>query len=106
VSNRRQINGSLQKKTAPQPKVPASDDQRLRRRTGDGQKTVQLPIAGKIAALRWSGEVPAQKRMNFCTKVLSGTVVGEVAPDGGVSRQSMEETKTALRGLGLKDDLQ
>jgi hypothetical protein len=66
-------------------------------------------------ALRWSGEVPAQKWMNFYTKVLSRfattkslrlTVAIEVAPDGGVSKQSMEETKTALRELGLKDDLQ
>jgi len=83
--------------------------------TSDGEKTIQLPIADKIAALRWSGEVPSQKWMNFYTKVLSRfattknlrlTVAIEVAPDGGVSKQSIEETKTALRELGLKDDLQ
>jgi hypothetical protein len=83
-------------------------------KTGDGEKTT-LPIADKSVALRWSGEVPAQKWMNFYTKVLSRfattkslrlTVAVEVAPDGGVSKQSMEETKTALRELGLKDDLQ
>jgi hypothetical protein len=53
--------------------------------------------------------------MNFYTKVLSRfattkslrlTVAVDVAPDGGVSKQAMEETKTALRELGLKDDLQ
>jgi len=30
----------------------------------------------------------------------------EVSPEGGVSKQSMEETKTALRELGLKDELE
>ena len=82
--------------------------------TGDGEKPVP-PVADKIAVLHWSGEVPAQKWMNFYTKVLSRfattkslrlTVAVEVAPEGGVSKQSMEETKTALRELGLKDDLQ
>jgi hypothetical protein len=83
-------------------------------KTTDGQKT-QAPMLDNIVALRWSGEVPAQKWMNFYTKVLSRfatikslrlTVTIEVAPDGGVSKHSMEETKTALRELGLKDDLQ
>jgi hypothetical protein len=82
---------------------------------GDGEKNVQLPVAAKTAALRWSGEVPAQKWMNFYTKVLSRfattkslrlTVAVEVAPEGGVSEQSVQDTKTALRELGLKEDLQ
>ena len=81
----------------------------------EGEKIVPLPSSVEIAALRWSGEVPAQKWMNFYTKVLSRfattkslrlTVAVEVAPEGGVSKQSVEETKTALRELGLKDDLQ
>jgi hypothetical protein len=68
----------------------------------------------KVTALRWSGEVPAQKWMNFYTKVLSRfattkslrlTVSVEVSPEGGVSKQSIDETKTALRELGLKDDI-
>ncbi len=29
---------------------------------------------------------------------------GRGTPEGGVSKQSIEETKTALRELGLKDD--
>ena len=81
----------------------------------EGEKIVPLPSSVEIAALGWSGEVPAQKWMNFYTKVLSRfattkslrlTVAVEVAPEGGVSKQSVEETKTALRELGLKDDLQ
>ncbi|MDQ2776099.1 MAG: hypothetical protein M3Y57_14460, partial [Acidobacteriota bacterium] len=72
------------------------------------------PGASNTAVLRWSGDVPAQKWMNFYTKVLSRfattknlrlTVAVEVTPEGGVSKQSIEETKTALRELGLKDDL-
>lgn len=71
-------------------------------------------VSDKTKSLRWSGEVPAQKWMNFYTKVLSRfattkdlrlTVSVEVSPEGGVSKQSIEETKTALRELGLGDDL-
>ena len=63
--------------------------------------------------LKWTGDVPAQKWMNFYTKVLSKfasarglklTVKVEVSPDGGVSRQKLDETKSALRELGLNDD--
>ena len=81
----------------------------------DGEGSRTPPVTDKTAVLRWSGEVPAQKWMNFYTKVLSRfattkslrlTVAVDVAPDGGVSKQAMEETKTALRELGLKDDLQ
>jgi hypothetical protein len=58
--------------------------------------------------------VPAQKWMNFYTKVLSKfasgkglklTVTVEAMPEGGVSSQKIEETKVALRELGLKDDV-
>ena len=81
---------------------------------GEDESPIAPQGTDKIAVLRWSGEVPAQKWMNFYTKVLARfattkslrlTVTVEVAPDGGVSRQSLEETKTALRELGLKDDL-
>jgi hypothetical protein len=52
--------------------------------------------------------------MNFYTKVLSkfATQTGlkvalkvEIAPDGGVSNQKVDEIKVALRELGLSDDL-
>lgn len=83
-------------------------------KTGVDEKAVPTPGTDKTVTLRWSGEVPAQKWMNFYTKVLSRfattkslrlTVAVEVAPEGGVSKQSLEETKTALRELGLKDDI-
>jgi hypothetical protein len=53
--------------------------------------------------------------MNFYTKVLSKFSSGaglrltlrvEVAPTEGISRQKVEETKSALRELGLRDSLE
>lgn len=52
--------------------------------------------------------------MIFYTKVLSRFVTGrglkltvrvEVAPDGGVSKQNVDEAKSALRELALSDDV-
>jgi hypothetical protein len=52
--------------------------------------------------------------MNFYTKVLSkfATQTGltialrvEIAPEGGVSNQKVDEIKVALRELGLIDDV-
>ena len=69
---------------------------------------------GAVSKLTWTGSVPAQKWMNFYTKVLSKfasgkglklTVTVEASPEGGVSRQKIEETKVALRELGLRDDV-
>ena len=67
-----------------------------------------------VRAVRWSGEVPSQKWMNFYTRVLSKFATGsglrvtirvEAAPEGGVSEQKVEETRSALRELGLNDML-
>jgi hypothetical protein len=64
--------------------------------------------------LRWTGEIPPQKWMNFYTKVLSKFVSGqglkltlsvEVAPEGGISPQKVEETRVALQELGLTDEI-
>ncbi|HOV80171.1 MAG TPA: DUF499 domain-containing protein [Bacillota bacterium] len=71
--------------------------------------------ARSIAKLSWSGEVPHQKWMNFYTRVLSKFTGGsglkitiniQVEPDGGISRQKAEETRVALRELGLGDDVE
>jgi hypothetical protein len=76
-------------------------------------KPPKPPVEG-INKILWNGEVPAQKWMNFYTKVLSKfaggkglkiTINVEVSPKGGVSTQKIEETKVALRELGLTDDL-
>jgi hypothetical protein len=75
---------------------------------------VHAPSSGSLPRLVWSGDVPHQKWMNFYTKVLSrfSTTTGlkltlrvEVAPTEGISSQKVEETKLALRELGLKDSL-
>ena len=64
--------------------------------------------------VRWQGDVPPQKWMNFYTKVLSkfatqsGLKIGlnvEIAPEGGVSNQKVDEIKVALRELGLSDEI-
>ena len=66
------------------------------------------------SGLSWTGEIPPQKWMNFYTKVLSKfssgkglklTVKVEASPEGGVTKQKAEETKTALRELGLNEDV-
>lgn len=66
------------------------------------------------SGLTWTGEISPQKWMNFYTKVLSKfasarglklTVKVEVSPEGGVSKQKLDETKSALRELGLNDDV-
>lgn len=60
--------------------------------------------------IKWSGQVPPQKWMNFYTKVLakyvnSGSLTVRVDvgvnPQGGLSPQQIEEFKAALRELGL-----
>lgn len=72
------------------------------------------PPPTETKRVTWQGDVPPQKWMNFYTKVLSkfatqsGLKIGlnvEIAPDGGVSNQKVDEIKVALRELGLSDDI-
>jgi len=82
--------------------------------TGGEKKPELVPASDKARALTWSGEVPAQKWMNFYLKVLAkfATSKGlrlmvkvEASPEAGVSKQVVEETKAALRELGLSEDV-
>ncbi len=68
-----------------------------------------------IPSFAWKGEIPPQKWMNFYTKVLSKlsgsgglklTLSVEFTPPGGVPSQRAEETRVALRELGLRDDFE
>jgi hypothetical protein len=77
-------------------------------------KTKPIPPRDKPASLSWSGEVSPQKWMNFYTKVLTRfvktdnlkiTVSFEASSKEGISEQQIEETKAALRELGLDDNL-
>lgn len=65
--------------------------------------------------MTWTGEITWQKWQQFYNKVLAKFVAGkglkmtvsiEVAPEEGVSKQKIEETKAALRELGLNDNIQ
>ena len=81
-------------------------------------KQIDLPpvpmIQTGITSVRWKGQVPPQKWMNFYTKVLSrySTAKGlkinldiEITPDGGLTKHQADEIKTALRELGLTDNI-
>ena len=70
------------------------------------------PPGTELAGFQWTGELSPQKWMNFYTKVLSRfatsgglrlTVSIEVEPPGGIAVSKVEETKVALRELGLSE---
>jgi uncharacterized protein DUF499 len=71
-------------------------------------------LATTASRMTWTGEIPAQKWTNFYTKVLTKYSLGkglkitlqlEVSLENGISPQKIEETKMALRELGLSDDI-
>jgi predicted AAA+ superfamily ATPase len=73
-----------------------------------------LPPAPGERVIRWRGNVPAQKWMNFYTKVLSKfstsaalklEVSFEVKVDPDHADAKASETKSALRELGLDDNI-
>src|SRR5438552_3629501 len=64
--------------------------------------------------IAWRGKVPAQKWMNFYTKVVARFVSAPglelevqlvVPPSDGVTQGKAEEARSALRELGLNEDL-
>jgi hypothetical protein len=66
------------------------------------------------SAMSWRGEVPAQKWMNFYTRVLTKLGVGERLKltvsveykfEGTANKQKVDDVKSALRELGLDDRL-
>jgi hypothetical protein len=82
----------------------------------ESRKETSLPANGRQTTKRitWEGEVPPQKWMNFYTKVLSPyatdkglklVVKVRVEREDGISNQRVDETKTALKELGLFDDV-
>ena len=73
---------------------------------------IKPPPAKEATGISWEGTIPPQKWMNFYTKVLSKfaaskgltlTVRFELSADEAISQQKIEETKVALRELGLDD---
>jgi hypothetical protein len=74
--------------------------------------TLPLPMVRKLT---WEGAVPPQKWMTFYTKVLSRFPIGEglkltvkveIQPKDGLPKQKVAETKTALKELGLSEEIQ
>ena len=72
------------------------------------------PPGLEIAGFQWTGEISPQKWMNFYTKVLSRfatagglklTVTVDVEPPSGVTMSKVNETKVALRELGLPETI-
>ena len=72
------------------------------------------PPTTTIPGFSWSGDLPAQKWMNFYTKVLSRfatsdgmkvTVTVDVTPTTGVAKSKIDETRIALRELGLSETI-
>lgn len=86
------------------------------RAVAPGPTPLPTPPSGTSEiGLRWEGTVPYQKWMNFYTKVVSKyvTLPGlklkvefEVPPSTTVTEAKLEETKTALRELGLNEEIQ
>jgi hypothetical protein len=88
--------------------VEASTEIRLS--TEDTQ--APTPQRSDIHTIRWSGPIPPQKWMNFYTKVLSrfANAAGlklhvhfEVPIEGETGKAKAEETRAALKELGLPD---
>ncbi|MCG8418451.1 MAG: DUF499 domain-containing protein [Proteobacteria bacterium] len=73
-----------------------------------------VSTGSEIAGFTWTGEIPTQKWMNFYTKVLSRfatsgglklTLTVDVTLSGGTATNKIEETKVALRELGVDEEL-
>ena len=104
--------------TAPSPTGPshAAAESNLE---GTGSEATDQPETATtpevVSGFRWIGEITPQKWMNFYTKVLARFATGqglrltltvEVQPESGVSRSKIEETKIALRDLGMAEELE
>lgn len=94
--------------------TPASPDTGTPSGTGSGM-LIDVPKTPKVGKVKWSGDIPYQKWMTFYQRVVSRYATGgglkikvtvEVEPSDGVSTQKVEETKAALRELGLGDEVE
>jgi len=96
---------------------PRGDEGEVKPERGEeGEKKetgkVSVPPSERVSSISWQGEVPWRQWMQFYTKVLSRLPTQEglhlevnfkASPPEGVSKDKVEETKTALRELGLDD---
>lgn len=94
--------------TSPTPVSPASGGASASMPSDD-----EVTVGGQtdfFKRMTWTGEVPPKLWMNFYTKVLSKhatdsglklKVTIETSPTSGISKEKIEETRTALKELGL-----
>lgn len=93
--------------------VPLPEQAKPSSALGTGHSPPPSASTHSIVSLSWEGDVPWQKWSQFYSKVFSRfstkglklRVVVEVVPTGGVSEQELQETRTALKELGLVDEL-
>ena len=99
------------------PKIPPPNPASTETSSPTASTQSQLELSSsdstaRSAGIRWTGDVPPQKWMNFYTRVLTKfattpglklTVQFDFSPSEGVSTQSLDETRSALRELGLDD---
>lgn len=96
----------------PVPQEPSPEDTRSPQKPDDGADEPPL-FKQTVSRIFWSGEISSQKWSLFYQKVLlkyhgqdlKVSVKFESSPDDGISMQKLEETKSALRELGLSDDV-
>ncbi len=71
-------------------------------------------MSENVAAVQWTGQVPSAKWMTFYTKVLAKyakekgltlKATFELRPDAGLTKQQVDELRSALRELGLDDEV-
>ncbi len=83
--------------------------------SGEEEPPPHPKVSEKINQISWKGHVPSKKWMNFYTKVLTPfaqekglkiSVSFEVTSDAGLSLNKIEETRIALRELGMEDDVE
>lgn len=106
-----QASGEDERPPEPPPDDTSDDGGETGDVTGGEDTTTQEVVPG----FRWVGEVAPQKWMNFYTKVLARfataqglklTLTVDVKPEDGVSKAKIEETKVALRDLGVAEDIE
>lgn len=114
----RQVSGDAHTPTPPVPSVAGDSGAELGGGGTPGGTTTSPQVGGTsdiVRGILWTGEIAPQKWMNFYTKVLARfaaakglrlTLTIDVHPDDGVSRAKIEETKVALRELGMSENVE
>lgn len=82
---------------------------------GSGGGGTKPKPSTNISAVHWTGQVPSAKWMTFYTKVLAKyakdkgltlKATFELHPEGGLTKQQIDELRAVLRELGLDDDVE